>query len=60
MDKPFTSLYFNAYCKECKFRDKDKDDSPCDDCLNEPVCSYSSKPVYFVKEKRGGGGKKDV
>lgn len=48
--KPFKDLYFNAYCRSCKFETKDEKDSPCEDCLNEPIQSYSNKPVYWVNK----------
>lgn len=43
-------VYFGVYCKKCEHFNKTDDQEPCCDCLEEPVNSYSHKPVYF-KEK---------
>lgn len=40
-------VYFDQYCKKCKHKDLPEIEDPCDDCLAEPVNSYSHKPVYF-------------
>lgn len=43
---------FDKYCKECKHYDEDEFDpkSVCYDCLEDPVNTYSKKPISF-KEK---------
>ena len=55
MEDSYKEVYFGVYCKECKYELKDEADDPCHDCLNEPVNTYSHKPVYFeekgLKEK---------
>lgn len=43
-------VYFDQYCKTCEHSAKKEDEDPCDKCLNEPVNTYSHKPVYW-KEK---------
>lgn len=43
-------VYFDKYCNLCKYCKNREDESPCDDCLTEPVNSYSHKPVYFKEE----------
>ena len=46
-------VYFNEYCKKCKYftsEDKEGWSEICNDCLNEPMNSNSHKPINF-KEK---------
>ena len=45
-------VYFDQYCKTCQHKDVDESEDPCDECLNEPVNSYSHKPVNY-EEKEG-------
>jgi len=41
---------FEEYCSKCKYKDKEENEDPCWDCLDEPVNLYSQKPVKFVKK----------
>ncbi len=50
MDDNYKEVYFDIYCKTCKHRDKKEVETPCDDCLNEPINLYSHRPVCW-KEK---------
>ena len=45
-------VYFNQYCKTCQHKDVDESEDPCDECLNEPVNSYSHKPVNYEEKER--------
>lgn len=40
---------FHEYCSKCKYKEDSEDDvnSPCFDCLDEPVNTDSKKPIYF-------------
>ena len=38
-------VYFDQYCKTCKYEKLDESEYPCDDCLSNPVNTYSHKPV---------------
>ena len=51
MEDSYKEVYFGQYCKTCKFEKDDENDveSPCYDCLAEPVNAYSHKPVKYVK-----------
>ena len=40
-------VYFDQYCKTCKFKDKDEQQDPCDECLNEYFNEGSHKPVKY-------------
>lgn len=50
MEETYKEVYFDQYCKICKFEKNKETDEPCDECLNEPVNVYSHKPVCW-KEK---------
>ena len=52
MEDSYKEVYFGLYCKECKYELKDEADEPCHDCLNEPVNTYSHKPVYFEEKEK--------
>lgn len=41
---------FDIWCKKCKWCDNTEEESPCDECLEEPVNQNSKRPVYY-KEK---------
>ena len=47
MDDSYKEVYFDQYCKTCKYEKLEEDKDPCDDCLNEPVNVYSHKPVKW-------------
>jgi hypothetical protein len=52
---PDKEVHFDEYCKKCEFYNNKEDEDPCWDCLDNPVNTYSKKPVYFkekVKEKK--------
>ena len=40
---------FHEYCEKCEYKDDHEDDvnSPCYECLDEPVNVDSRKPLYF-------------
>ena len=43
----YKEVYFDQYCKTCKYEKCKEGEDPCDDCLNEPVNLYSHKPVWW-------------
>ena len=43
-------VYFDQYCKLCKYEKLDEATDPCYECLNYPVNSYSHKPVNFEEK----------
>ena len=51
MDEGYKEVYFNEYCKSCEFKNKKEDETPCDECLENPVNLHSHKPVKYVDEK---------
>lgn len=44
-------VYFDQYCKTCKHFGKKETDDPCDECLSNPVNTYSHKPTEWEKKK---------
>ena len=42
---------FHTYCETCKYKDNKEDDvnSPCYECLDEPVNVDSRRPLYYDK-----------
>ena len=50
MHEEEVEVYFDKYCKSCKYEKTDEKDAPCNRCLDEPVNINSHKPVEW-KEK---------
>ena len=46
----YKEVRFDQYCKTCKYEKLKEDESPCYECLENPVNVYSHKPVCW-KEK---------
>jgi hypothetical protein len=40
-------VFFEEYCKTCKYKNYSETDSPCEECIAEPVNLYSHKPVKW-------------
>lgn len=38
-----------TYCNTCKYKDVPDYDDPCDECLLNPVNTYSVKPTMYEK-----------
>lgn len=47
----YKEVYFHQYCKQCEYRDLDETESPCFECLEDPVNAYSHKPVKFKERE---------
>lgn len=45
MEDTYKEVYFNQYCKTCKYEKLKETEEPCCDCLEDPVNVYSHKPV---------------
>lgn len=43
-------VYFDQYCKLCKYASNAETESPCDECLIEAVNQYSHKPVKYEEK----------
>lgn len=44
-------VYYNVYCKKCKYKDLDESEDPCDSCLGIPYGINTHKPSYFVQRE---------
>lgn len=51
MEYNYKEVYYDQYCESCKHHSASEDESPCCDCLNEPVNTNSHKPVYWEESK---------
>lgn len=51
MEEGYKEVHFNEYCAKCKFKNNKEDDTPCDECLSNPVNVYSHKPVKYEEKK---------
>lgn len=58
MEEIYKEVYYNKYCKTCTHKDLEEFKDPCHDCLNEPVNTYSHKPVYYEKNENSIGRNK--
>lgn len=48
----YKEVYFGEFCKKCQYKDKKETESPCCECLEEPVNLYSHKPVKFEEKEK--------
>lgn len=51
MEYPLKEVYFDNFCALCQYKDNEEHESPCDECLEEPVNEHSHRPVKFVKRE---------
>lgn len=51
MDEQYKEVYFDQYCKTCKYKDVKDVDEPCNTCLEDPSNLYSHKPVKWEENK---------
>ena len=50
MEYEYKEVYFDKYCKTCKYSDVDDVKDPCNECLDEPYNYQTEKPVKFKEE----------
>lgn len=62
MDDILHIVEFGVWCPKCEHYEKKENESPCDECLLEPVNAYSRRPVHWKqgreKEQKHGNGRK--
>ena len=51
MDDSYKEVYFDQYCKTCKYEKTSEAKKPCYECLTNPVNLYSHKPVNWEKKQ---------
>lgn len=44
-------VYFDKYCNSCKYAEYEEDKDPCDECLKQPVNTYSHKPTQYEEKE---------
>lgn len=47
----YREVYFDKYCKTCKYFEVKEEKDPCHFCLAEPINLESHKPVYWEERK---------
>ena len=50
MEDGYKEVYFDEYCGSCKHKSKNEDETPCDECLENPVNLNSHKPVKYEEK----------
>lgn len=40
-------VYFDQYCRSCKYRKLDEAKDPCNDCLANPSNTDSHMPLFY-------------
>ena len=51
-DEQYKEVHYHEYCKTCKHREVSNEDTPCDECLSEPINLYSHKPIKWEENKQ--------
>lgn len=46
----YKEVYYNMYCNSCVHKAKKNEQSPCDECLDEPINYQSHKPIKYKKK----------
>ena len=52
MEHEYKEVYFDQYCKTCKYFDVENIKDPCNECLGEPSNLHSHKPVNYEEDQR--------
>lgn len=52
MNEGYKEVYYDQYCKSCKHCEKKDNEEPCDECLDNPINSYSHKPINYKKKDK--------
>jgi len=46
-------VWFDTYCKQCKYKNYDESQNPCYECLQTPARTDGShKPVLFKEKEK--------
>lgn len=52
MEDNYKEVYFDKYCKTCKYENVAEEMEPCHECLENPVNLYSHKPVKWEEKSK--------
>ena len=48
----YKEVYYNEYCKKCVHEKEKGYDTPCEECLDNPINLHSHKPVNFKEKEK--------
>jgi hypothetical protein len=51
MDEGYKEVYFDKYCKTCKYKKLKEEECPCSECLDAPINYASHKPVKWQEKE---------
>lgn len=52
MDYLYTKeVYFGEFCEKCVHEKLEETETPCDECLCEPMNYASHRPIHFKERK---------
>ena len=51
---------FKKYCETCKHKDTKEVKDPCNECLDNPVNSHTTKPVKYEEIEEDNKNETDV
>ena len=46
----YQEVRFDNFCKTCRYKDLPESESPCFECLEEPMRYYSDTPVKWMEK----------
>lgn len=47
----YKEVYFDKFCKKCKYEKMKETETPCDECMCEPTNWNSHRPVKYEKKE---------
>lgn len=53
MEYIYKEVYFDKYCKTCKYENTPESEDPCDECLMYGSNLHSHKPVNWKEKEKG-------
>lgn len=52
MEQLYKEVHYHDYCNKCKHEKVKDTDDPCNECLENPINLYSSKPINFEEKDK--------
>jgi hypothetical protein len=52
MEIEYQEVKFHKYCPKCKYKDLKDTESPCCECMEEPINQYTDRPVKFEEKEK--------
>lgn len=46
----YQEVRFDRFCKTCRYKDLPESESPCYECLEEPMRYYSDTPIKWMEK----------